>query len=138
MKKIFFAFLPLLFLRQSVCAETVVPERIKNTFTEKFPQAAQVKWSEQNGVYEADFMLQQHPFSALLDNKGTLLHSGETLNWFQFPASVRHTIGNDFQGFQMKLMMKENGTYLAEFTHKGSGYLITLDGTGKVILSNKE
>ncbi len=120
-------------------AATPVPESIKKEFVEQFPQASNLVWTDQqNGIYEVDFTFNKESYSALMDTKGAMLHAGKTLNWFQFPASVRKTLGDTYENFSMKIMLKENDHYFAEFSHKGSNYMVLLDATGKVIVSSKQ
>lgn len=120
-------------------AATPVPESIQKEFVEQFPQASNLVWSDQqNGIYEVDFTYNQQSYIALLDKKGKMLHAGKTLTWFQFPANVRKTLGNTYENFSMKIMLKENDHYFAEFTHQGVNYMVLLDAAGKVIASSKE
>jgi len=120
-------------------AATPVPESIKKDFVEQFPQASNLVWSEQqNGIYEVDFTFNQQAYIALMDKKGTMVHAGKALTWFQFPASVRKTLGDTYENFSMIIMLKENDHYFAEFSHKGANYMLLLDATGKVLASSKE
>jgi hypothetical protein len=138
MKKILFALLTLS-LAGSTQAAAPVPETIQHHFVEQFPQASNMVWTDQqNGLYEVDFNYNQQPYAALLDQKGTLLHAGKTLTWFQFPASVRQSIAKSYEGFNMKLMIKQNDHYVAEFSYQGANYTVVLDNTGKTVASSKE
>jgi len=123
----------------SVANATPVPEAIKQEFVLQFPQASNLVWTEQtDGLYEVDFTFNQQPYAALIDKKGTMLHAGKTLTWFQFPARVRQTLGTTYANFNMKIMLKENDHYFAEFSQNGSNYMVLLDVNGKVLASSKE
>lgn len=137
MKKIIFALLTL--CMASATQATPVPETIKHDFVALFPQATDLVWTEQKeGLYEVDFIFNQQSYAALIDKKGTMLHAGKTLNWFGFPASVRKTLSTNYEGFTMKVMLKENDHYFAEFTQNGANYMVLLDNTGKIVSSSKE
>jgi hypothetical protein len=143
MKKVIFAlFIFALFTLTVISvanAATPVPETIKHDFVVQFPQASDLVWTEQqNGIYEVDFTYNQQSYVALLDKKGTMIHAGKTLNWFGFPAAVRKTLGNKYENFSMKIMLKENEHYFAEFSHQGSNYMVLLDATGQILSSSKE
>ena len=143
MKKLIFALfiftLVTLTLLSVAKAATPVPESIKHNFVEQFPQASDLVWSEQqSGIYEVDFTYNQQSYIALLDKKGTMLHAGKTLTWFQFPANVRKTLGSNYENFDMKIMLKENDHYFAEFNHKGASYMVLLDASGKILSYSKE
>lgn len=138
MKKIIFALLTLC-MASATQAAAPVPETIKHDFVALFPQATDLVWKEQKeGLYEVDFTFNKQAYAALIDKKGTMLHAGKTLTWFQFPASVRKTIGTTYENFNMKVMLKENDHYFAEFTQNGANYMVLLDNSGKVISSSKE
>ncbi len=138
MKKIIFALLTLC-MASATQAAAPVPETIQHDFVALFPQATNLVWSEQKGgLYEVDFTFNQHSYAALIDKKGTMLHAGKTLTWFQFPASVRKTLVTTYENFNMKVMLKENDHYFAEFTQNGVNYMVLLDNTGKVVASNKD
>ena len=137
MKKIIFVLITLCMAGIAQAAQ--VPETLKQTFVEQFPQASDLVWTDQqNGLYEVDFIYNQQHYAALLNKNGALTHAGKTLTWFQFPASVRQSIASTYDGFDMKLMIKQNDQYVAEFSHQGSTYLIVFDNTGKTIVSSKE
>ncbi len=138
MKKIIFALLTLC-MAGNTQAATPVPEMIKHQFVEQFPQASDMIWTDQqNGLYEVDFKYNEQHYAALLNTKGTMLHAGKTLTWFQFPASVRQAIVKNYEGFNMKLMIKQNDHYVAEFSHQGSNYTTVFDNTGETVVSSKE
>ncbi|MDF2456919.1 MAG: hypothetical protein K0R51_2912 [Cytophagaceae bacterium] len=138
MKKIIFALLTLC-MASATQAAAPVPENIKHDFALLFPQATNLVWTEQKeGLYEVDFTFNQQSYAALIDKKGTMLHAGKTLNWFGFPAQVRKTLSTNYAGFSMKVMLKENDHYFAEFTQNGANYMVLLDNTGQVIFSSKE
>jgi len=138
MKKIIFALITLC-IAGSIQAAAPVPETIQHNFVEQFPQASDMVWTDQqNGLYEVDFNYNQQHYAALLDKKGTMLHAGKTLTWFEFPASVRQSIAKTYEGFNMKLMIKQNDHYVAEFSYQGSNYTVVLENTGKVVVSTKE
>ncbi|MBC7486208.1 MAG: hypothetical protein H7282_05615 [Cytophagaceae bacterium] len=138
MKKIIFALVTLC-MAGSTQATAPVPEKIQHNFVEQFPQASDMVWTDQqNGLYEVDFNYNKQHYAALLDKEGTMVHAGITLTWFEFPASVRQSIAKSYEGFNMKLMIKQNDHYVAEFSHQGSNYMVVLDNTGKVVVSSKE
>lgn len=138
MKKIVFALFALLVVSISHAKAVPVPEFIQHRFSEQFPQAKNMIWTDQqNGMYEVDFTYNQQSYAALLDEKGKMLNAGKTLTWFQFPPNVRKFIGETYEGFYMKLMMQQNDQYVAEFTHNKTNYLIVMDHNGTVVSSQK-
>lgn len=138
MKKIIFALVTLC-MAGTTQAAAPVPETIQHNFVEQFPQASDMVWTDQqNGLYEVDFNYNKQHYAALLDQKGTLLHAGKTLTWFEFPASVRQSLAKNYEGFNMELMIKQNDHYIAEFSYQGANYTVVLENTGKVVASNKE
>lgn len=79
-----------------------VPSAVKNSFSQKFPGAKEVKWSKENAAeYEAEFEIGRTEQTASFDPAGKWLETETEIKNSEIPGAVQATIKNEFAGYKM-------------------------------------
>jgi hypothetical protein len=74
------------------------PALVKAALLRTFPGATAVKWSKEEGSYEAEFKLNGKEMSADLDETGAILESEEALKIRELPAAALDYIKTHYKG----------------------------------------
>jgi CheY-like chemotaxis protein len=97
--KYLFAYLLALFAC-SAFAQT--PAAVLAAFQQKYPAAQAVEWeTEDEGVFEADFKLDNKKMSAAFDAKGTWLETEMAIKKSALPEAVRAAIAKEFPDYEI-------------------------------------
>lgn len=84
-------------------AENKVPEKIQKIFSQKFPNAKNVKWDKENAnEWEAEFKIDGKDYSANFNSDGTWKETEYKIRKSDIPAVVKSTLDNDFPGYKME------------------------------------
>lgn len=76
-----------------------VPDAVKNAFSSKFPNAANVKWGKENAKeFEADFKINNVTMSANFDSNGSWVETETKINVRDLPAAVTNSINTKYSG----------------------------------------
>ena len=82
-----------LFLGFSGIAQTAVPQAVKITFMQKFPNAQKVTWDKENATeYEAGFVLNGVKMSSNINTEGKWLETETTVKISDLPENVKSAI----------------------------------------------
>jgi hypothetical protein len=126
MKKIIYLSLLLLAVTavsgQRLCKKNV-PVEVKSKFELLYPQVNSVKWTEEEGEFEAEFIDKEVETSVLIDSKGNLLETEQEIPVSTLPEPVTNYLANTYPGKHITEAAKitdANGkiTYEAEIVHK--------------------
>lgn len=88
----------LLFLSVSCTAQSV-PNKVKTTFSKKFPTAKSVEWGkESEDEYEAEFEMGSVSYSANFNVDGAWMETEKDITMNDLPDAVLVTLARDFWG----------------------------------------
>jgi flagellar motor switch/type III secretory pathway protein FliN len=90
----------------TACKQTEknVPLEVRTTFSEKFPEAAKVKWDKENATeWEAEFNLNGVEYSANFDESGTWLETEYKISSEELPEAVIATLDIEFGDYSVDL-----------------------------------
>jgi hypothetical protein len=74
-----------------------VPPEVKTAFSQKFPDATQVKWDRENATeWEAEFVWNGTETSANFDNSGAWMETEYKISTADIPATVQTTLDKQF------------------------------------------
>jgi hypothetical protein len=112
----------------------VIPVDIKSKFESLYPQVKDVKWSQEEGSYEAEFKDKDAETSVVIDAKGNLLETEQEIPVTALPESVTQYIAGNYPGEKTTeaakiLDYKGTVTYEAEVGRKE----VMFDGEGRVM-----
>ena len=121
-----------------------IPPSAKQTFTQKFPDAKDVKWEkEDDGSIEAEFKSGKSKYSATFDQAGKWLETESEIKKSELPGAVLATITKEFSGFKIedveRLETPDQGKlFEVKLEKKEISYEVQFNETGKVIKKEKE
>ncbi len=115
-----------------------LPENIKNAFTEKFPNATDVKWDMENASeWEAEFKMDGKEYSANFDIKGAWMETEYAIEKSDIPEVVKTSIETDFPEYSIEVSEVSetaDGKVFEFELKKGSDVLeVSMDMEGKTI-----
>lgn len=80
-----------------------IPKKVKQAFTDMFPNALQVQWDrDDDESYEADFVSNSQEMSALFDAAGGWKEKEITISKDKLPNAVKQTLVKDFNDALIK------------------------------------
>jgi hypothetical protein len=118
--------------------EKDVPEAVKATYQKTNPGVS-VKWTKENGNYEAGFENKSGEGSLLIDEKGNILETETEIPISDLPKAVTDYVDKNCNGEKIKEAAKivnAKGTLTYEAELRGMDYIF--DATGKFIKKSKE
>ncbi|GAB2531168.1 PepSY-like domain-containing protein [Rufibacter soli] len=83
---------------QKVTASNL-PSLVKSSLQTKFPAATAIEWEKEGQAYEAEFLLGQVEYTALLDSTGQILATKQDLTAADLPETVSQALKRDFQAY---------------------------------------
>ncbi len=88
----------------TACAQNKnVPEEVKTTFNQKFPDAKKVSWDKENAKeWEAEFKMNGKKYSANFDNKGNWKETEYKISKSDIPAAVNKTLIGEFNDYNIE------------------------------------
>ena len=78
--------------------DTDISDRLLQTFRQTFPDAQQVVWAEQDGIYAVDFRQRDILTNVLYDKDGNLLHSLRYYSGRNLPVTILSRLQKRFPG----------------------------------------
>jgi hypothetical protein len=122
--------------------EKNVPAKVSTTFSQKFPDAREVKWDKENATeWEAEFVLNGVEYSANFDNTGAWMETEYKISPAGLPAAVSATLGNEFGVFTVDLAevseTKEGKVFELTLKNGEEEMEISIDPDGKVMKKSK-
>lgn len=137
MKNLFLVAITLLSL--AACSQKkVVPQKILDAFSQKYPNAKEVEWGkEEASIWEAEFELTDKDMSANFNLNGDWLETETELTKKDLPSAVLATISNTYKGYKIKEIgfteTPELKAFEVEVKKGGKLTEVILDGFGKII-----
>jgi len=115
-----------------------VPEKVKETFQKRFPQAKKVKWDKENkNEWEAEFKMNNREFSANFNVDGTWKETEYEIQQSEIPPLVKATIDSLFTGYEIEEAAVVGNSEIKGFEielKNEKGHLITIiSRDGKVL-----
>lgn len=137
MKKLSMGVFSLILIFMLACtSQTGVPKNIKTSFEQKFPNAEEVKWDQENETeWEAEFTMHGKAYSANYSTDGSWMETEYEIEISDIPFAVMQTLDMEFIGFDIEeAEMYETAEGMAyEFTlekaEENIEVAISLDGT---------
>jgi hypothetical protein len=122
------------------CGQTdsKVPEKVKTTFSQKFPGAIKVKWDMENDTeWEAEFKMDGKEYSANFDLSGTWMETEYEISASDLPKVVQATIDKEFAGAKFEegeVSETANGKVFELELKTGKKEMdVSIDTNGKVL-----
>lgn len=107
MKKIFFVAMVLLCAFASCFAQGKTPIAVATAFSQKFPNATNVKWDKENAhEYEASFEWKGVNYSANFSDAGEWLETESPTSFNQLPDKVQASFNTLHKGAMIKAVAK--------------------------------
>jgi hypothetical protein len=140
MKKIAFIFIFVTLVISQTFAQKAaqVPEQVKNSFSQNFPKASNVKWSKENeNEWEAEFKQEGKEFSANFKSDGTWLETEQEIAKSDIPNAVKNTLDSQFAGYKIEeaeiSKSAEGSVYEFELEKGESNMEVAISAEGKVV-----
>jgi len=109
----------------------------EESFKKEFAGAESVKWSEENGIQVASFVLGGHRTEAYFSSDGELLGSIRDLFYDQLPLAVMKAVDGKFPECDIENLREvansDGVTYRMRIELKGKKYDLVLDTSGNYI-----
>ena len=105
MKNLFLVIAVTAILSLNACGQTSkdVPANIKTAFSQKFPDATNVKWDNENEKeWEAEFKMDGNEYSANFDINATWMETEYEISETEIPGTVKTTIEKEFAGYKIE------------------------------------
>ncbi len=144
MKKLFVLMVVMLMTISSYAQkvkESDVPANVKAKVTATFPEAKSIKWSKENGGYEAEFMLNKVETSCVISTNAELLETETEIAVNDLPIAIKQAIEKTIPGCKIneasKIVKKDVVTYEAEVKVGKENYDLIYTGEGQLISKTK-
>ena len=135
----FFCFLILVALSSCGVAEGQIPEVVKKSFADKYPDEKSPKWMvDDNGNYEAQFKKKGEPYRADFDKNGNWIETENTIKYSNLPEPVKDAIKKDYDKDDIvEIERVEHPTkglfFDIEFKKKGEKHDVEYNSSGTII-----
>ena len=116
-----------------------VPTSVKESFTKRFPNAKEVKWSKESATeFEAEFENGETEQSVNFDQTGKWLVTETEIKKSELPQAVQAAIAKEFAGYKIeeaeKAETSDKGMFYEVELEKGEmNYEVQLSADGKVL-----
>lgn len=120
-----------------------VPQKVKEEFGKKFPNAQKVKWDKENDTeWEAEFKMNGKEYSANFTNDGTWKETEQEIKVSELPDAVKKTLEKEFAGYKIEeaeISETPQGTFYEVEVEKGKQeFEVLLSKDGKVLKKEEE
>lgn len=105
MKNLFLMLAVVAMFSLNACAQKNkdVPEKVKTSFNQKFPDATRIKWDKENAKeWEAEFKMNGKEYSANFSTDGTWKETEYKIEKSEIPADVKNTLDTEFKGYKIE------------------------------------
>ncbi len=115
-----------------------VPAAVKSAFSQKFPDATNVKWDKENdNEWEAEFKMNGTEYSANFDNSGIWTETEYKINFKDIPEAVKTSLDNESAGAKIEaseVSETKDGKVYEFVISKGDNEMeLQINATGKII-----
>lgn len=139
MRKLSFLLaLAVMILSQACAQQKEAPTKVKNSFTQKFPNAKKVKWDKENATeWEAEFKMNGKEYSANFNSDGTWKETEYKIKKSEIPAVVKQTLNSQFAGYdieKVEVSKKPEGlVYELKLEKDDTDMEVAISSNGKVL-----
>lgn len=105
MKNLFLMIAVVAMFSLNACAQKNkdVPEKVKTSFNQKFPNAQKVKWDKENETeWEAEFKMNGEEYSANFNSDGTWMETEYEIEESAIPKAVQETLSTVYKGYDIE------------------------------------
>lgn len=118
------------------------PEAVKSAFNEKFKNAKEVEWSQEDETeWEAEFEMNGKEYSANFSNDGKWKETEHEIENSELPEAVRATISQEFGEYEIEsaeISETVEGVVFELAIEQGEEELeVVIDANGKIISKKK-
>ena len=118
-----------------------VPEPVAKTISAGYPAASELKWTEKNGRYKADFKVGKTDHKVWMDGAGAVLKHEYEIKKAELPKLIQEAVLKDFAGYTIgdceKTEEKSVATYKVELKNAQGKKKVDFTSGGKVIEKKK-
>lgn len=82
--------------------ESDIPEAVKKTFSENYPDVKNAKWEFEHGNYEAEFKVNNVEKTAVINKMGHLSAVETEINISSLPEAVQSAVSKDYPSASIK------------------------------------
>ncbi len=119
-----------------------VPEAVQKSFQEKFAQASEVKWEEEEGTYEAEFQLNGKEMSAEFSGDGTWMETETEVDQADLPAAIVDTLESAYGDYTVEKVEScetpEGKNWEIELKKDDTEMELVMDENGKILKKEAE
>ena len=134
-----------LFFTSVISAQNIeVPKEVKKTFSKKYPNISDVKWSKENSdAFEAEFNLNGTKTSVVIKEEGNIEETESAINIKDLPQNVVPYIKDNYAGYTITETAKivdENGNvfFEAEISKEKTSKDLLFDTKGNPVKKQRE
>jgi hypothetical protein len=138
-------FLSLTFVAICMCgyAQSNVPEVVQQAFAQKYSNAKNVEWEEEEEGAEVSFTFQRKKMEAFFDNKGNWVETEQQVRKRQLPASVKRALKTEYKGYKIDELEyvtqpKDVSFYELELEKDGEAVELVFSKAGELISKEVE
>ncbi len=114
------------FYTATTYAKPTTPTVVAQALQTQFTDAKNVRWSEVNNLYKAQFVLNDQTITAYFDGEGKLVASARDITAFQLPILLQTDLKNSFAKYNVSNIMEVDN-------EDGVAYYVTADNGSKTI-----
>ncbi|MFZ0490123.1 MAG: PepSY-like domain-containing protein [Salegentibacter sp.] len=138
MKKIMTAAFVLALFTLTACGQGQVPQEVKSTFNNKFPDATNVSWDNENSdEWEAEFKQNGTEYSASFSSEGEWMETENQIDKAQLPSEVAQGLQSKYPGASIekaeKAERKDGTVYEIEIESDGGEMEVIFDSQGNFV-----
>lgn len=121
-----------------------VPNAVKKTFNEKYPNATHIDWEQEDDAeWEAEFKLEKTEYSAKFTTEGKWIETESEIKVKLLPQTVLSAIAEKFPNYEIEEAELINSpifknAYEIEVEANEIEYEIIVDADGKIISEKEE
>jgi hypothetical protein len=109
-----------------------IPSSVKSEFSSLYPGITDVKWSKEDGNFEAEFKVEKVETSVVIDSKGNLMETEQEISTDQLPKQATDYIAGSYPGKKIAETAKitdSKGTVTYEVQIGKSDLIFDAEGT---------
>ena len=139
MKKITLLTLTGILISFTACdKEASAPQKVKDIFAQKFPNATDVEWEKESDTeWEARFKLNGKEYSSNFMQDGTWVETEYEVSESDIPQAVLDAINTNFEGYEVEDIelteTKDGKAYEFSIEKDGDEVEVIIDSSGNVL-----
>ena len=119
-------------------SKTSVPQKVLNTFSQKFKNVSSLKWiMEDATIWQAEFQMKEQQYSAVFDTDGTWKYTEYKIETKALPKAIVKTISSEFEDYSIGEIevteTQRNTIYRINLENDDESMQIIIDSNGNLI-----